>query len=317
MKQSELMNFLHLGRPVGRVKFILDTDAYNEIDDQYAIAYAIQSADKLDLQAIYAAPFYAAPFFSPVNGIDRATSPENGMENSYNEIHHVLKLMNRQDLSNLVYRGSTRFMEHLEDTVYSPAAEDLVKRAMAMPDGERLYVAAIGAITNIAAALRIQPGIVDKMVVIWLGGHAAWWFNNAAFNCMQDPLSAKTVFDSGIPMVHIPAMGVASHLQAGRDELQVNLRGKNALCDYLYEKTELWAKGLRGTTHWAKTLWDISAVAWLIGDDSWMYGHLIHSPVVTLEKVYGQMDTSRHFINQIQFIMRDKVLDDLFEKLAR
>ena len=35
----------------------------------------------------------------------------------------------------------------------SPAAEDLVKKGMAMPEGELLYVTAIGAITNVASAL--------------------------------------------------------------------------------------------------------------------------------------------------------------------
>ena len=38
-------------------KIILDTDTYNEIDDQFALAYAMLSKDKVDLLSVNAAPF--------------------------------------------------------------------------------------------------------------------------------------------------------------------------------------------------------------------------------------------------------------------
>lgn len=37
---------------------VLDTDTYNEIDDQFALAYALLSGDRVDVEAIYAAPYY-------------------------------------------------------------------------------------------------------------------------------------------------------------------------------------------------------------------------------------------------------------------
>jgi Inosine-uridine nucleoside N-ribohydrolase len=316
MTQNELMKVLHLSRPAGRVSIVLDTDAYNEIDDQYAIAYALNSHDKLDVLAIYAAPFYATPFFPPMNDMERATSPADGMKKSYTEILNVLDLMDRHDMDTKVFMGSARYMEKPGDIVPSDAACDLVEKALAMKDGERLYVVTIGAITNVAAAIQMNPAILDKIVVVWLGGNAPWWADNAAFNCMQDTLSARTVFDSGVPLVHIPAMGVTSHLLASGAELRESLCGKNKLCDYLYQCTENWAHSARGTTNWSKTLWDISAIAWLVGDDSWMHGHLVHSPIITQERTYSHA-TDRHFINEIQYVMRDKILDDLFPKLAK
>ena len=39
--------------PKGRVDAVIDTDTYNEIDDQYALAYGIKSEDKLNILAIY------------------------------------------------------------------------------------------------------------------------------------------------------------------------------------------------------------------------------------------------------------------------
>ena len=46
-----------LNKPAGPVDVVLDTDTYNEIDDQYALSYLVKSGDKLHLKAVYAAPF--------------------------------------------------------------------------------------------------------------------------------------------------------------------------------------------------------------------------------------------------------------------
>ncbi|MBS7176891.1 MAG: nucleoside hydrolase, partial [Clostridiales bacterium] len=47
-----------LRRPEGKVDVVLDTDTYNEIDDQFALSYLVKSDDKLNLKAVYAAPFH-------------------------------------------------------------------------------------------------------------------------------------------------------------------------------------------------------------------------------------------------------------------
>ena len=44
--------------PTGMTDVILDTDAFNEIDDQFAIAYMLRSKEKLNVKGICAAPFY-------------------------------------------------------------------------------------------------------------------------------------------------------------------------------------------------------------------------------------------------------------------
>ena len=36
---------------------ILDTDCYNEIDDQFALAYLMRSGDRVNLLSVNAAPF--------------------------------------------------------------------------------------------------------------------------------------------------------------------------------------------------------------------------------------------------------------------
>ena len=65
-----------LEKPKGRVDVVIDTDTYNEIDDQFALSYLIKSDEKLNLKAIYAAPFFN----------EKSTGPADGMEKSYQEI---------------------------------------------------------------------------------------------------------------------------------------------------------------------------------------------------------------------------------------
>ena len=55
---------------------VLDTDTYNEIDDQFALVYALLSPERLNVEAIYAAPFHNK----------RSQGPEDGMHRSYDEI---------------------------------------------------------------------------------------------------------------------------------------------------------------------------------------------------------------------------------------
>ncbi len=47
--------------PKGPADVVIDSDTYNEIDDQFAIAYALHAPEKIRLKALYAAPL-------PMNG---------------------------------------------------------------------------------------------------------------------------------------------------------------------------------------------------------------------------------------------------------
>lgn len=86
--------------PTGRVRLVLDTDTYNEIDDQFALVYALLSPAQFEVEAVYAAPFYAAHFHG-----DRSCSPEDGMLKSYDEIRRVLKKLGRSR-EGFVFHGS-------------------------------------------------------------------------------------------------------------------------------------------------------------------------------------------------------------------
>lgn len=294
-----------LEKPKGPADVILDTDTYNEIDDQFALAYLIKSEEKLNLQAIYAAPFYN----------HHSESPQDGMEKSYHEILKVLDLMGRREFKDVTYKGSTGYLSGEEEAVISPAARDLVRRAMERDENNPLYVVAIGAITNIASAILLQPAIINKIVVIWLGGNSLDWHSNHEFNLYQDIAAARVVFGCGVPLVQLPCMGVVSAFVTTGPELTYWLKGKNALCDYLLENTVKEAELVGQGKCWSRTIWDVTAVAWLL-DERFMFERLEPSPIPEYDDKWA-FDRTRHFIKYVYGINRDPLFEDLFTKLAK
>lgn len=303
MNMSELLK--NLERPTGTVDVVIDTDTYNEIDDQFALAYLIKSDEKLNLKAIYAAPFFN----------DHSTGPADGMEKSYQEIMHILTLMDREDLKENVYRGSENYLPSESEPVISDAAQDLAARAMQYSTEKPLYVVAIGAITNIASALLLNPEIKNRIVLIWLGGHAHNWPDTREFNMFQDVAGARIVFGCGVPLVQLPCMGVVSSFTTSGPELEYHLRGKNKLCDYLVDHTTQEAVHYNKRPTWTRVIWDVTAVAWLL-DASFMKDTLVHSPIPEYDDRYS-FDQHRHFIRYVYHIDRDALFEDLFKKLSR
>ena len=291
--------------PQGTVDCVIDTDAYNEIDDQYAIALMVKSPK------LHIIDFYAAPFF---NG--NSTSPADGMEKSYDEIKHLLALMGREELCERVYRGSASYLPDEKTFVESPAARRLCQLAAAYSPEHPLYVVAIGCITNVASALLMDPSIKEKIVLVWLGGHATDWPDTAEFNMVQDIAAARVVMGCGCPLVQLPCMGVVSAFYTTEPELKYWLQGKNALCDYLVahtvEAAEKYAKG----RVWSRVIWDVTAVAWLLNDDDrFMWGKIVPAPIPTYDKQYA-FDGRRHPILQVTHIKRDGLMHELFRILA-
>lgn len=184
----------NLSVPEGRVDVVLDTDAYNEIDDQFAIAYLLNSKEKLNTKAIYAAPFFNS----------NSVGPKDGMEKSYNEILKLISLLGEKVD---VFKGSESFLDNENTPVISSAAQDLAERVKNYSPQNPLYVVAIGAITSIASAILLNPELTENAVVIWLGGHALHYHNTREFNMYQDVAAARVVMQSGVPFVQLPCMG--------------------------------------------------------------------------------------------------------------
>lgn len=288
-----------LAPPDQKIRMVLDTDTYNEIDDQFAVVYALLSEEKLDVEALYAAPFFN----------NRSTGPGDGMEKSYEEI---LRLLDRLDLDRKesVFKGSYEFLKDLDSPLESPAARDLIERARSASPSEPLYVVTLGAITNVASAILLEPDIIDKIVVVWIGGNAAHWQDAKEFNLLGDPLAARLIFDCGVPLVELPCMPVITHFTTTVPEMEAYLKGRGKIGDYLLE---IFKDYNQDHFAWSKVIWDMTAIAWLI-NPAWTPSNLINSPILTDELKF-EFDDSRHLIRAVYFIHRDGIFRDFFTKI--
>lgn len=297
-----------LSKPAGRIGVVLDTDTYNEIDDQFALAYLLCLAEgtdaKISIEALCAAPFHNA----------KSENPEDGMEKSFQEIHHILELMGKRKYAGLVYKGSRKWMTDEKTPVPSEAAEKMVELAMKHSPDRPLYVVAIGAITNVASAILLNPEITDRIVVVWLGGNAHEWPDNREFNCQQDVAAARVVFGSGAALVQLPCAGVVSSCRTCAGELEMFLRGKNRLCDYLVDIVERDGAAESPYQSWTRVIWDVTAVGWLLEGD-FMKDRLVPSPIPQYDHHYS-FEPGRHFIRYVYFVNRDALFEDLFRKLS-
>ena len=299
-KLDETFRLKQLQPPSGKVRMVLDTDTYNEVDDQFALAYAYLSKEKIELEAVYAAPFHN----------NRSSGPADGMEKSYQEILRLLEMLGKSP-EGFAYLGSDRYLSDVSQPIRSEAALDLIKRAMSASPENPLYVVPVGCITNIASAILIEPRIIENIVVVWLGGNGLEWPHQKEFNLMQDVLAARVVFDSGVPFVVMPCRPVVSHFHTTLPELEHYLKGKNRLSDYLYNIVVEYSGGQEA---YSKVIWDVIAVAWVV-NPGWIKTNLVHSPVMT-DQVTFSTDRSRHFMRMAEDLNRDAIFRDLFKKLT-
>jgi len=288
-----------LGHPGRKVRMVLDTDTFNEIDDQFALVYALLSPKALEVEAIYAAPFSNS----------RAATPERGMEMSHDEILRLLERMDR-DPANLVYRGVTDYVGPSKQARRAPAVDDLIERARASSAEDPLYVVAIAAISNIASALLAAPDIADKIVVVWLGGHALHWPHTVEFNLKQDVGGAQVLFDCGVPVVLVPCEGVTTHLTSSAPEITEYVEPFGAIGAFLAQRFKEYSDDKRG---WGKEIWDMAPIAWLI-DPDWCPAVIRSTPVLT-DSVTWSFDDARHPMGYVRHVRRTPIFRDFFAKL--
>lgn len=304
MDTAQLIKNLQV--PQGIVDVILDTDTYNEVDDQYAISYMLLSPERIRVKGLCAAPFFN----------ERSTSPEDGMIQSFYEIQKLLKLAGRDELNAVTFRGSRDYLSDEKTPQISDAARFMAETAEQYSPEHPLYIVALGAITNVASAMLLNPNMKENTVVVWLGGHALHMPKTDEFNMKQDIAAARVVLDSGVPLVLLPCFGVVDRFTISKPELEYWLVGKNPLADYLARFTISCAEEYAYGRPWTRVIWDVTAVAWLLNDGKrFMDEALKNAPIPEYDGRYATGD-DRHLVKYVTRIKRDELMYDLIRKLT-
>ncbi len=283
--------------------FVLDTDTFNEIDDQYAVTYALY-ADDINVLAMTAAPFTNC----------RSTGPEDGMEKSYQELLRLKNFIDPENKMNVpAFRGSRGYLENMQTPRDSEAAREIIRLAHEAKD--ILYVAMTGCFTNVASALLLDPSIKSKIVVIMLGANSFAHTYCNEFNLKQDRAAARVIFECGVPLVVLPVMGVTEVLKAAGGEIAWYLKDKTGpIGNYLLELFE----GDEGKINQGnvcrsvlRTIWDIGAIAFMRDPEKFCHAEIVPARSIDDSGKWRDLNDGRKMIYVDRFF-RDEVFSDLF-----
>jgi len=281
-----------------KIRLIINTDAKNEADDQFAIAHALLTP-QFDVKGIIAAHF----------GEHRTTT---SMEESYDEVVKLLKLMGLDDEVN-VYRGAERAIRDERSPAKSEGAELIIKEALS-DDPKPLFVIFLGPITDLATAYIENPKIVENMTAVWIGC-GAWPEGEDEFNLSNDINAANVVFRSNIPLWVIPR-NVYSTIRVSIAELAVKVKPCGDVGEYLYQQLIDFNNLMEHNRDWPKgemwSLGDSPAVSVLLDNHEYGY-NLLPAPRITKNMRYVH-DQQTRLIRWYHYIDPRFTLEDMFAK---
>jgi len=310
-----------LALPGARPRIVIDTDAANEIDDPFALAWALLSPERLQVEAVYAAPHSfahrrgdrrdALPCFDP---------PGVGMERSVVAIESVFGQLGLPSAGR-VFRGATDYLVAAQTPQRSDAVEHLIATALATAaDGPPLYVVAIGCATNVASALLVAPQIAERIVVVWTSGYPSHAPQpNRSFNLEQDLHATRVLLGSGVPHVYLPGFHVGAQLRLSLPEMERWVRGRGAIGDHLfdlYTHNPLWPLlGIDSFEAHSWVIWDLINIAWLI-EPAWVPSSLVRTPALGDDTCW-QAQPGAHPMREAYAVQRDAIFGDFFATLDR
>jgi inosine-uridine nucleoside N-ribohydrolase len=282
---------------------IINTDAKNEADDQYAIVHALLS-QSLDVRGLVAAHF----------GKERSAR---SMEDSREEIDLLLDLMGRTG-SVTVVNGAAEAMSEESSPVDSPGARLILEESLAASDADPLFVAFLGPLTDMASAILLDPAIVGRpVVVVWIGGMAYGGvdasYDGIEFNLRNDITAANVVFDSGIQLWQVPA-NVYSAVSVGYTELIEKIGGSSALADYLIRQTVEWNGSRHNGPIEHRSLGDSPAVSLILNPRG---GSFRTVPASRFDNRGRYVPGSGHPVRVCESVDVRFLLEDMFAKIRK
>ncbi len=273
---------------------ILDTDLYNEIDDQIALAYVLKSKDVLNLEAVTIAPFTKGEY-----------NTKTSIDKSYEVAKKIFKMCNEKD-DGLVFKGAIEYFTN-NSTQSNEAVDKIIETAL---KNDKTYILSIGCITNIALAIKKEPKIIHKIEVIWLGTNFLFMKNND-FNFRQDVEAVRYVLDGKVKITIIPTYPVSYGLMISKYELENRIGNVNELCNYF---CDIFTDDY-GTEKIRRVIWDISTVAYMINKE-WFETMEISCPKIKKDTSF-KLTKFRHKIKFVQRLNSNKIYDDLFSKITK
>ena len=263
------------------IEVLIDTDAKNEIDDQWALALAILRLDRFKIEGFVAAPFrlQGKPYSTFQQTIDASLA----------EIELVTTLAGAKNRWP-IHAGSVP-LTSMTSYSDSPGVDFIIERARAHTPENPLWLIVLGAPTNAAAAWLKAPDIADKIIVFW-HGRSQWPTKCQNFNAQGDPFATRVLFESNLPLI---LFDTGAHLTVSMVESEAEVKPHGALGDYIHEaRKPLYTSSNKG-------MFDLGDIAALV-DPSIATWEVVDCPTVTEDLLYD-------FDNLNGKILRCKTVD--------
>ena len=283
--------------PAKRHRVIINTDAKNEADDQFAIVHAILTPS-FELHGLIAAHF---------GTVKSATS----LQDSRREIDLLLDLM---DLAGRVRveDGAVGAMPDERTARDSAGARLIIAEAM-QDDPRPLHVAFLGPLTDMASALLLEPKIAERNVrVVWIGG-GPWPVGGREYNLSNDIDAANVVMRSGIEVWQIP-QPIYRQMPVSYAELMTRVYDQGRIGKYLVDQLIEWNNRMVPYAIEHRSLGDSPAIGVIMypecGFSSWR-------PAPEFNREMNYLHTGRHKpIKVYESIDCRFIHEDFFAKLA-
>jgi inosine-uridine nucleoside N-ribohydrolase len=238
--------------PQTNKRVLLDADTANEVDDAFALSIMLMNPN-VDIIALNATQWQASQW-----------ATENSMEDSHRLNQTLLGIMGLNTKTNR--GGASRMYDWGDRAQHSAATYEIIKQAKALPEGEKLNIIALGALTNVASAIFIEPAIVKNIKLYWLGttyDFGGQVLRRDDFNCAMDQYALTHLLFSEVEM-HIIPINVASKMTFNYEKSRLQLEN-HFLGDFLLK---IWDDHIDGGRD-QRTIWDLTIVNAFLHPD-WM-----------------------------------------------
>jgi inosine-uridine nucleoside N-ribohydrolase len=239
------------------------------------------------------------------------------MEESREEIDLLLDLLGRTGQVR-VANGAATALPDATSAVDSPGARLIIEESKNASEGDPLFVAFLGPLTDMASAVLLDPAIVDRpVVVIWIGGMAHGdldaSYRGIEFNLRNDITAANVVFDSGIQLWQVPA-NVYSAVSVSYTELEEKIGGTSRLADYLIEQLVEWNATWNPEPIEHRSLGDSPAISLILNPRG---GSFRTVPAPRFDQQGNYMTGSGHPVRVCESIDVRFLLEDMFAKIRK
>ncbi len=231
---------------------IIDCDAGADGDDQFALAYALASPDKVRVLSVNSAPFNDDSYDMALAGR-----------------RECKEIISAAGLDVPAFCGSPDFITRHGAPMDSEAARNI--RDCVLSSASPVYVIISGCCTNVASALALYPEINDRLIVVWLAlDNLEGRSNTGEYNYHNDIEAGKMLFSLAENLVLVCAGRVVAPFRRTDDEIDEMFSQDRALPSWLrYRFREI---------PWAQGLWDLCAEGAIIKPDANVY-EIVKRPV--------------------------------------